>query len=580
MESSQDILKKINIVDIISSYLKLQKKGSNYWALCPFHEDNNPSFSVSFSKQFSKCFVCGEKANAIEFIMKFKKVSFVEALKILKEKHHIDIEIHEKAEDEKSKNLKKDLKKFATFFNYLLKTTENETIKNYLTKRKLESDVINHFTIGYVPEAEILLEYAKSENISESNIIELGLIKLFNNNWSCPFTNRLVFPVCNLQNQVVGFSGRSIEGIENNVSSKYINSSENEIFKKSEILYNFAFAREHIEKKQEIIICEGFMDVIALYKQRIFNCVALMGTNLNNNWTQNFKKNWKIILSLDNDEAGKNITIKLLNLFASAKFNVYISQPDVCKDWDEYYQNNNQPFSFFIKNPIEWYMNIFKNKIDLKNSSSIELFLKNIAAFLNNLKDEIQKNIYLNELKSYLKLDIEIIQKYLVNEEDNNHFAENSFPSNREIKPDKKLSAFDLNILEKSLKNKNFCINFYDFINYFSNSYLIFILKKLYELHQDEHEITVENLKNKVGQEIYEKVFHKILTNQKTCNFSQNIFNEYLQQILKNYFFLQRKNILNEMQKVAEEKQKLQLRQKLLKLEKEQNLLFEQRFSK
>lgn len=345
-QTLERIKSKVNIVDVISHYIDVQKKGANYVALCPFHNDTNPSMMISTSKQIFKCFVCGASGDCFGFVRQYEKISFAAAVKKVCEICHIDDpEINnykETARVRKNESELKALEKLSKFYQYMLLTSGGKKALDYLNSRDLNEDVIKKFGIGFAPEdnSKSIDYLRKKENISIETLEKAGIISKDSTNFTDKYRNRIMFPLSNITGDIVGFSGRRY--LEGDKSAKYMNSSESEVFKKSELLYNFNNAKESIRKSNFVYVVEGFMDAIALYRAGISAVVGLMGTAFTNKHVELFSKmNVEVRLCLDSDEPGQMATEKCLEALSGRNLSVKVVKPlEDGKDPDEYLQEN------------------------------------------------------------------------------------------------------------------------------------------------------------------------------------------------------------------------------------------------
>lgn len=314
----RQIIDQTNIVEVVGEVVKLTKKGSSYFGLCPFHNDNNPSMSVNSDKKMFNCFSCNTKGNVIYFYSRFNNLSEDQATIALAKRLGIEISEASTKEAIKQERLLKVMDEATKFYSFYLNNSEEGLVaKKYLNDRGLDDEIIKKLRIGLASNAKNYLHLAlKQKNCSELDQIELGLVKNNEKNEIYDvFRNRIIFPIENNEGKVVGFSGRIYTDSN---QAKYINSTENAIFHKGQILYNFHNAISHIRQHDEIIIFEGFMDVIAGMKAGIEHSVATMGTALTNDHIKailNLTKN--IVLCFDGDDAGINAMKRSALLFAN-----------------------------------------------------------------------------------------------------------------------------------------------------------------------------------------------------------------------------------------------------------------------
>ena len=261
-EEILSIQRKANIVDIIRDYVPLTQRGKNYFGICPFHDDHNPSMSVSPEKGVYKCFVCGNAGNVFNFVMEYEKVSFYEAVKIVADKIGVSIDISTSKKENTKKSPLYDIYNISyKFYQNNLNTVYGKDAKKYLLNRKIDEDVIKNFNIGLSLSDSELCNALKTKGFKDDDIVSSGVAVQNGNNIYDIYKNRIMFPLYDLEGSVVGFSGR----IYNQKSeSKYINTKETEIFKKGELLYNYHIAKKEARKEKNIIVVEGFMDVIRL----------------------------------------------------------------------------------------------------------------------------------------------------------------------------------------------------------------------------------------------------------------------------------------------------------------------------
>lgn len=421
MKDNQNLIQKIkeqaDIVDIINEYVHLEKKGNDYVGLCPFHDDKNPSMHVSPTKKIFKCFSCNEAGDVIGFVKKIKKISSFEAAREVGEKIGIHFELTE-AEKEKLKNQKYyDIIEEATnFYNFYLKNTyEGEKGLEYLRSRGIDLDIINHFRIGLASKDRNLLYKALLEKgYLQLDMIEVGLLAGKDKDIDM-FRNRIIFPLTNLDGEVVGFSGRKY--LENDSEVKYINSSENVIFKKGNILYNFDKAIEHIKSENGVILFEGFMDVIAAYRSGVYNIVASMGTALTLNQVQAIQRfTDTITICYDGDTPGIEATKKAIDILLKQNMNVAIVSIPEGLDPDEYLQKYGPEKlkNILLKartNAIDYIYETELKKLIPSDIFSSETFKNNVFRILNYFDSNLVYEKVLKKMSEDLAVNYETLEK-------------------------------------------------------------------------------------------------------------------------------------------------------------------------
>lgn len=399
-----DIKSKVNIVDVISEYLPVEQKGKNYFAICPFHDDHNPSMSISPEKQIYTCFVCGASGNVFNFVANYEKVSFVSAVKKVAQKAGINLDINVK-DDYKPKDTKYD--KYYKMFDITNKYYQNN-IKSvygkkaieYLHNRKIDDDIINEFEIGLSMNDNNVSKLLEKKGYDVNELIDIGLCGKKDNFVYDIFRNRIMFPLYNLDGKPVGFSGRIYNG---EADSKYVNSKESIIFKKGNLLYNYHRALSHAREKHQIIVVEGFMDVIRLYTIGIKNVVATMGTAITKehaNLLMKLSKN--IILCFDGDKAGEKATISALDALEKIGITPKIIRLEDDLDPDDYIiKKGSDAYLTHLNNPMSsvvFKINIDKSKTNFNDYNEISTYLKNVSKELEKIDDKVVYELTVNKL--------------------------------------------------------------------------------------------------------------------------------------------------------------------------------------
>ena len=523
--SKQDIdyiFDNIDIVSLVSEYVKLEKRGQNYLGLCPFHNEKTPSFTVSPEKKIAHCFGCGKGGNIFQFVSLIENITYNQAIVKLGTRLGLDIESNNNKEESYDLNNELDIMYYghrllADYYNYiLLNTKEAEDALKYLLDRGLSEDVIKHFNLGYAPrDNNIALNFFNSNKINLDLMVEAGLLgKNDNGDYYDVFKDRVMFPIKNNQNQVVAFSGRTMSSDKN--VPKYYNTHETKIFEKRTVLYNFSDARLFIAKENEVILCEGYMDVIKAHQNGMKNAVALMGTNIDNNKLKEvLSLVKKITLSLDNDEAGSKAQIEIGNRIIQTTDNVYKLKFSGAKDLDEFltekntknpdfdvenYLRNNK--EHFINYKIEFCKNDSKSNIEQRIKYKNEI-LVNIAY----VEDESLKYILLTNLAEEFGIERQVLLKELgkVNVKRKKAAVEWVVPTNPELLfrttnydkkmcklfkyffVDRSLFVEKYNDLEKCQFPQETFVNLMDYlVIYYNNNLEFHIHKFIHSIDDDE----------------------------------------------------------------------------------------------
>ena len=421
MYFSEDLVEEVrlknDIVDVISGYVKLQKKGSSYFGLCPFHNEKSPSFSVSRSKQMYYCFGCGAGGNVFTFIMEYENFTFVEALKMLAERAGVELPEMEYSREAKEKaDLKATMleinKLAAKYFYAQLKAEQGSVAHTYLTRRGLSEETITAFGLGYSNKySDDLYRYLKSKGYNDSILAKAGLISIDEKNGVYDkFWNRVMFPIMDVNNRVIGFGGR----VMGDAKPKYLNSPETEVFDKSRNLYGLNRART--SRKNYFLICEGYMDVIALHQAGFTNAVASLGTALTTGHASLIKRYVsEVYLTYDSDEAGTKAALRAMPILREAGISAKIIRMDPYKDPDEFIKNlGAEAFEERIqkaRNGFMFSLEILERDYDMNSPEGKNSFLDAASERLNTFEDEIERDLYIKAVAEKYNVNHESLKK-------------------------------------------------------------------------------------------------------------------------------------------------------------------------
>lgn len=416
-ELIEEVRSRNDIVDVISGYVKLTKKGSSYFGLCPFHNEKSPSFSVSRQKQMYYCFGCGAGGNVFTFIMEYENYTFVEALKMLAERAGIELPEEEYSKEAKEKaDLKTailEVNKLAAKYYYAqLKTEQGKLAHDYLTGRKLSEETITAFGLGYSTKyRDDLYRYLKTKGYRDEVIAKAGLISIdekqgvFDKFW-----NRVMFPIMDANNRVIGFGGR----VMGDAKPKYLNSPETIVFDKSRNLYGLNRART--SRKPYFLICEGYMDVIALHQAGFTNAVASLGTALTSGHASLIKRYVnEVYLTYDSDEAGTKAALRGIPILKEAGITAKVLRMDPYKDPDEFIKNlGAEAFEERIRqarNGFMFSLEILEKDYDMNSPEGKTEFYNEVAKRLCNFEEEIERNNYIEAVAKTYHLGYETLRK-------------------------------------------------------------------------------------------------------------------------------------------------------------------------
>ncbi len=405
----EDLIEEIrvnnDIVDVISEYVKLEKKGKNYFGRCPFHNEKTGSFSVEPVKQIFHCFGCGKGGNVIHFIMAIENLDFIEALKLLADRARIQIpETNNGVRDDEKAKLKKELLQInieaARFFHNNLIDEKNIVPNQYLAKRKIERQTIIKFGLGYAEDKyDSLYKHLKSLGYGDTSIFASGLVivkeetkKVFDR-----FRGRIMFPIFDIRGNVIAFGGRVLDSSQ----PKYMNSPETAVYQKGKHLYAMNFAKGSCAKK--IILAEGYMDVISLHQRGIINVVAPLGTALTENQSKLLKKySEEIILSFDSDSAGQAAAFRSLDLLNDIGCNAKVLTIPAGKDPDEFIKAHGvDEFMRLVeksKTLLEFKLDILDNKIDTSTNEGKVKFIDKAVLILDKIDNNVERELYVKKL--------------------------------------------------------------------------------------------------------------------------------------------------------------------------------------
>ena len=504
-QSIENLKNIINIVEFISNYIELKKSGSNYKAVCPFHNEKTPSLMISPSKQIFHCFGCGVGGDIISFIMNYEKLSYPEAIEKIASTYNIKLNYTKGQEKEESLILDKILK------IYINSLKTNEMALSYLKERGVLNEYIEKFQIAYAPSSSFTLNFLQANIFSLKEAEDFGLISKTDKEYYARFSQRLLFPIHNINGKLVGFGGRTLR----NHPAKYINSPQSKVFNKSKLLYAYHLAKKNIYEKKEIIVTEGYLDTIMLHQAGFTNSVATLGTALTSGHLPILhKSNSKIILAYDGDQAGKQAALKTAIMLSQASFDGGVvifknglDPADMVKekriDELKILFSKPKPFVNFVLEDII-------NSYDINNPIQKEKILKDGVQFLNTLSPILKEEYgakfssYLNINKNLLKLKTNNIVKHLVNYNEQDS---------------------ELNMIKTLIQNPKYI-----------NTVLEYIDTKFFIKYKKEFELVKK-------EEFDNSLLRKIIIDDKIKAYDKDDFKKSLIAFLKNYYTKKLKEI-------------------------------------
>ena len=416
----EKIIEATDIVALVSKYVKLEKQGKNYKGLCPFHSEDTPSFVVSPEKKLAHCFGCGGGGNPIDFLMQIENVDFKEAVAMLADFNGIEYKSKPKSKDDSNSKYYKIMQVASDFYKkYLESTNEGIEAIKYLEKRGLDKEIIETFNIGLSPDiGDTLYQVLKESEFLELDMSDLSLIEKGKKDYYDLFSNRIMFPIRDINSHVVAFSGRIYKesDLNNKNQAKYLNSRETRIFHKGEILFNLDLAKQYILKRKRVIIHEGQMDVIASYRSNLQEAICTMGTALTDYHAKVLRKlTDNVVLCFDADKAGIEASKKAIRLLKKNNFNVHLVLMDGAKDPDEYvFKFGKEKYNeFFNSNLLD--SNSYLYKVNMMNQnlgdSLIKESVKNeIFSIIMQMESNTEQSDYLFNLAKDLNTDLEALK--------------------------------------------------------------------------------------------------------------------------------------------------------------------------
>lgn len=415
----EDIKSRLDIVDVLSEYIKLNQAGINFKAQCPFHKEKTPSFFVSPEKQIWHCFGCGAGGDIFEFIKRIEGVEFPEALRILAQKANIKIEYNYNPEFENKKTKTLDIIGYAVDFYHknLLSSPNAKIARDYLESREISKEAIDLFNLGYSEDSwDSLLKFLKTKGYTELEIENAGLVlKSQKGGFSFydRFRNRLMFPINNIFGEAIGFTARIL--VKDDNQGKYVNSPQSDVFDKSAVLYNMDLAKLEIKNKNYTILVEGNVDVISTYIAGTKNVVASSGTALTPQQVKILKRySDNLIIAYDGDSAGIKATFRIVDNALHENMNIKVASLPKGVDPDDLVRSGKEKWMEAIKNAKPLMSFVFEKiieSVDLSNVFEKKQAARKLLLFISKYRDEIERETYLKKLSGLIDVDYEILRK-------------------------------------------------------------------------------------------------------------------------------------------------------------------------
>ncbi len=428
-----DIRQRVNIVDIISKYVQLTERGQNHFGHCPFHEDQTPSFSVQEEKQFYHCFSCGRGGNVFSFIMEIEGLTFPEAVVKVAELADIPLadsisqqaqQSENKVESEQDVLLKLHEGACDFYQQVLTQTAVGKEALDYFHKRGLEDETIEFFQLGYSPAQKgALLDYIQGKYQIDSHFFDQSSLfyQSKDGDYLDRFSQRLIFPITNARDQVVAFSGRYLDVGQKFESdhppAKYVNSTDTPIFNKSQLLFNFAKARPDIRRQNEVILFEGYMDVIASWQAGVKNGVASMGTSLTDPQLQLIERVCdRVVIAYDGDEAGQEAIHRAIELLQGRLLEIEIVMFDKGMDPDDFIREEGaEAFRHLIQHSrltvMGFYLQYYRLNRHLENESERIDYIQDVLSRLVDIPQALERELILKSLAEEFDIDLSVLKE-------------------------------------------------------------------------------------------------------------------------------------------------------------------------
>ncbi len=570
-----EIRDRADIVDLIGEYVDLKRSGSNYMGLCPFHSEKTPSFSVSPSKSIFKCFGCGVGGDVITFIMKRENLSFPEAVEFLADKYNVRLEVYkdENKEAREKRNRFYEINREAGL-HFLKNYQASQKAQLYLKNRMLNGKTIRSYGIGYSKDSWTdLYDHLTKMGYKEEELLELNLIsKSKNGNYIDRFRDRVMFPIINRNNRIIGFGARAF----GDAKPKYLNSRETPIFHKGNNVFNInIISRE--STRERIILVEGYMDVISLYNSGINYSVASLGTSLTIDQANIIRKMAKdIYICYDSDNAGINATSRAIDIFLQASVKPKIIELEGGLDPDDFIKKYGlEAFEKKIKSAIsyiEFKIKKLKENFNLEDSEGLSNFTIESAKILSSIKNPIERDIFVKDFSTKYNISYTAIENY-INYLNRNKFKEakrekvkvkkniNVVKSNK-TRAQEELLAYSLldNDIYKYIKNK---IEVF----YFTNAMTRAVFEEIPRLFEEEMEIrdflSILESNKLVTKEFVENIMSLI----SDIHVDDKIVDELIKTIERNYIQDRKHKILGNIEKLQGEENKNLLLESLKELQ-------------
>lgn len=575
-EKIAEIRQSVDIVDVIGNYLALTQKGRNYMALCPFHDDTTPSMSISPERQIYKCFVCGHAGNVFGFLKDYLKISFIDAVKMVAQMGNVDISQYNLENrvshvDEKLEPLFLMHEEANKIYRHYLTTKLALQAKEYLDSRMMNEDIIDTFEIGYAPDNQVLVKALEKMNFDKVKMFESGLIIESGNGYD-RFSDRIMFPLHDALGRVVGFSGRIYRPSQN--ESKYMNSPESAIFIKGDILYNYHRVGESVRQAGYVILCEGFMDVIAFYKAEIKNVLAIMGTALTSGHIRLLKRLTRTVyLCLDGDKAGRNATIKAIETLLQAGFKVQVVNLPDGLDPDELLNQQGQvALKTLVNAPLsalDFKMDYYYDMTNMQNYEDRKHYLEMIAKDISNLDDIIDQDYYVKKLEQKSGFSKDIIDQLIYKNTMTiiNQAKQISYPAKKpEIRILDKYTQAQQDLLYYMMLDKNVALKYEAKLGFMVNDKYRIIASYIVDYYRQNQYLQIADLVDSINDDDLVQNIIEISQLNLPMLENEQAIDDYIKIIKQEAVKMQKKQLSDAFANTLDPKQKAQILKEIIAL--------------
>ncbi|MCF7871238.1 MAG: DNA primase [Candidatus Omnitrophica bacterium] len=408
----EEIQSRIDIVDLVSEYLPLKKSGRNFKACCPFHSEKTPSFVVSPQKQIFHCFGCGQGGGVFQFLMQAEKINFPEAVEMLAKKLGMPISYQRDKNSQLKNSCYQAAEEASLFYHNILKSKEQEDVLAYLKKRGIAQKTIDTFRLGFAPGRNSLINHMRKKGFTLGTLDKASLVSSAGEKFRDIFCDRILFPIFDIRDRVVGFGGRIWK--ERKGAPKYINSGESLIYSKRKMLFGLNLAKKEIIKEGYAVVTEGYLDMVVPFMRGVKNIVASLGTSLTQEQIKLLKRFCsKVVLVFDSDNAGEAAMLRTINLLLENQLEVKIVNLPAGEDPDSVVRKKGK--DYFLKlvgqslDFFDYKLKVLNNKFDQKNIEEKSKIAENMLVTLDKISSEIKKYQYISKLARCLELNEEVV---------------------------------------------------------------------------------------------------------------------------------------------------------------------------